>query len=279
MIILFAIVLIVDRFYQKEFNRFDDLQISPKGSIKDKDSITCHVIHSTRENGNASLNEAIAELQTAETDEDVTAILDRYPKAVRDELQAMGEKESDSVSTEPEPWTGPAVDAVMETFGKSRNEIIAVQRMDILENGVPVDSVEAVITDKEEWYYYRIADGTLSTELPTSRADTTKIDTYDTEIDEYKEPLDRWDYQWQYEFPGFEIVGLNSDVVQLVINGRPWGTWYVQHNSEGYITLMSEPYWNMDSIGISKTTGTFVRTMHGINGEEQYAIAQKGWCE
>lgn len=139
-IILFSIVLIVDRFYQKEFNRFDNIHISAKGNIQNKDSITCHVTHSTHEYGSLS--------------------------------------------------------------------------------------------------------------------------------------------QWQYELPEFEISGLNSDVVQFVIDGKPWGKWYVQYDTPDYITLMIEPSWDMDTIGIDKENGTFVRTMHGVEGGTyQYAIAQKGWCE
>ncbi|MBU1075535.1 hypothetical protein KJ733_03400 [Patescibacteria group bacterium] len=70
----------------------------------------------------------------------------------------------------------------MANFNKSRSEIIAVQRMVMLENGAPIDSVEAVITDKDDWYYYRLVDGTLSTELPESKARTTEIDIYGSGI-------------------------------------------------------------------------------------------------
>ncbi|MFA6525433.1 MAG: hypothetical protein WCT33_04185 [Patescibacteria group bacterium] len=128
-----------------------------------------------------TLDEAIAELQTAETDEEATAILDRYPQAVRDEIFAQCEEASERASVEPETWTGPAVDAVMATFGKSRNEIIAVQKMMMLQNGAPVDSVEAVITDKEEWYYFSLVDETLRTELSADKV-ITEIDVYGSSI-------------------------------------------------------------------------------------------------
>ncbi|MBU0707192.1 hypothetical protein KKG41_02360 [Patescibacteria group bacterium] len=88
---------------------------------------------------------------------------------------------------------------------------------------------------------------------------------------------------WQYELSEFEIVGLNSDVVQLVINGKSWGIWHVLYNGEDYISIMTEASWDVDTIGIRKTTGTFVRTTHGDQAVwtdfGQYAIAQKGWCE
>lgn len=144
--------------------------------------------------------EAIAELQTAETDEEAFAILERCPEEVREEILTQCEGALGYASVEPEPWTGPAVDAVMASFGKSRNEIIAVQRMVMLENGTPIDSVAAVITDKDDWYYYRLADGTLSTELPESKARTTEMNIYGTNVELLEWHAYCWSLEWGITF-------------------------------------------------------------------------------
>jgi hypothetical protein len=138
-IVLFAIVLLVDRFYQKEFNRFDSVRISAKGTIEGNNSISCQVVRSTQQ------------------------------------YDAM---------------------------------------------------------------------------LP-----------------------------WQYDLPKFEIKDIDTDTPKLSFDGNTWTDLQKIYDEHGYLTVQTEPTWNMDNIGINKESGTFVRTMHGINGEEQYAIAQKGWCE
>ncbi|MBU0613485.1 hypothetical protein KKB10_05770 [Patescibacteria group bacterium] len=86
--------------------------------------------------------------------------------------------------------------------------------------------------------------------------------------------------QWQYELSEFEIWDLSTDTPKLVLNGKQWSELQKLYDGKDYVSLLVGPSWDVDTIGIRKTAGTFVRTMHGDQaGTFQYAIAQKGWCE
>jgi hypothetical protein len=85
--------------------------------------------------------------------------------------------------------------------------------------------------------------------------------------------------QWFYEVNDFRILDLQTDTPKLELNGNIFSNLQKVYESANYMTLQTEPWWNVDIIGIDRLKGTFMRTMNGTNGGMQYAIAQKGWCE
>ena len=87
-----------------------------------------------------------------------------------------------------------------------------------------------------------------------------------------------------YEEKTFTLTQLSTDAPEFFRQDRqPWGKFHKQYDNERYVTLKMEqvePSLDSDVIGLNKTTGTFVRTIQGIQGGKfQYAIAQKGRCE
>ncbi|MFA6525434.1 MAG: hypothetical protein WCT33_04190 [Patescibacteria group bacterium] len=83
-----------------------------------------------------------------------------------------------------------------------------------------------------------------------------------------------------YDEKQFSVSGLETDTPKMILNSE------VSINSEkifespDYVTIQNTPaWWNMDTFILRKSDGTYIRTMGGENGGEQYAIAQKGWCE
>ena len=84
-----------------------------------------------------------------------------------------------------------------------------------------------------------------------------------------------------YDEKTFVLTKLNTDTPEFLrAEGQTWGKYNQKYDGEGYITLEMESSWDSDVIGLNKDTGTFVRTMQGIEGGKfQYAIAQKGYCE
>lgn len=84
-----------------------------------------------------------------------------------------------------------------------------------------------------------------------------------------------------YDEKIFVFTKLNTDNPEFLDEeGETWAKYKKKYDGEKYITLEMESSWDSDIIGINKKTGTFVRTIQGIQGGTfQYAIAQKGYCE
>lgn len=84
-----------------------------------------------------------------------------------------------------------------------------------------------------------------------------------------------------YEEKQFTLAKLSTDNAELLLqDGKTWGRYRKQYEDEKYVTLQTESSWNSDVLGLDKRTGTFVRTLSGIQGGKmQYAVAQKGRCK
>lgn len=127
-----------------------------------------------------TIEQAVTELRLAETEEEGMSILNRYPQDVRETLLKQCEV-SETVESEDEPWTGPAVDTFLDFSGRQRHEVLAVQHMVMLRNGVPIESVDAVITE-DTWYYYHPDDGSIATDMPASMTAATEMDIYGVDV-------------------------------------------------------------------------------------------------
>lgn len=84
-------------------------------------------------------------------------------------------------------------------------------------------------------------------------------------------------------FTTFTLQGLDTETPQILVDGKSLGNWQKVYNGDTYLTIQSTPTsWNMDTIGLMKDTGTFIRTISGLQAGDvkfHYAIAQKGRCE
>ena len=81
-----------------------------------------------------------------------------------------------------QPWTLPAAQAAIQKFNVNPNDVLAVQRVVPLRNGMPLDDVEAVVTEKQ-WYYYRPSDGTITNVEPPKFGLATEMDVYGSNIE------------------------------------------------------------------------------------------------
>lgn len=140
-----------------------------------------------------TLEQALEKLKLAETEEEVRVILDQYPQAVQEAILVQC-KEAEPTDTQ-EPWTGSAVDAALAQYGITQDQILAVQHMEILKHGVPIESVDAVITS-HAWYYYHPVEDTISTEVPESMATATEMDIYGTALYDVAKTFWCWKKEW-----------------------------------------------------------------------------------
>lgn len=141
-----------------------------------------------------TIQEAVTELQAVETDEEAFAILNKYPSEVQETILAQCNAANEDRS-EPEPWTGPAVDAVVAQYGRQASDIIAVQHMVMIRNDVPIDTFDAVITE-DAWYYYHPDDESISSDPPASMAATTEMDIYGVDVTALKLNKYCWYIEW-----------------------------------------------------------------------------------
>ncbi|MCH7492960.1 hypothetical protein IID19_05265 [Patescibacteria group bacterium] len=85
------------------------------------------------------------------------------------------------------------------------------------------------------------------------------------------------------EYDKFTLKGLNADTLQVVVDGKSLGNWQKVYDGDIYLTIQRTPAsWNMDTIGLMKDTGAFVRTISGLQAGDvkfHYVIAQKGRCQ
>jgi hypothetical protein len=123
-----------------------------------------------------STEQTIKLLQTAKTEEEAQKILAAAPASVREQLMS---ESAAMISRKPVPpaWTHPVAGEAMRKFGLASSDILAVQRVVALENGVPIDSADVVVTDKQ-WYYSSLTDGRLTSTPPSRFAMTREIDIY-----------------------------------------------------------------------------------------------------
>ena len=81
----------------------------------------------------------------------------------------------------------------------------------------------------------------------------------------------------------FNINNLLSDNPQMYFGEKKWSDLTKLFESPEYIVLQTTPAsWNVETIGIMKENGSFVRTMSGEQAgrwEYHYVVAQKGRCE
>ncbi len=85
------------------------------------------------------------------------------------------------------------------------------------------------------------------------------------------------------EYEKFTLTGLNTDNPQLLVNGKKQVEYTKDYEGDTHLTLSMDPRsWNTDVISLMKSTGSFVRTITGLQAGDakfHYAIAQKGVCE
>ena len=98
----------------------------------------------------------------------------------------------------------------------------------------------------------------------------------------HKEGISFMKMPW-YEYDEFTLTELNTDNPQLLVNGEIKNIYQKNYEGGNHLTLGSDPSsWSTDSISLMKNTGSFVRTMTGIQAGSwkfHYAVAQKGRCE
>jgi len=85
------------------------------------------------------------------------------------------------------------------------------------------------------------------------------------------------------EYEEFTLTGLDTGNPQLLVDGEKKVDYVKDHEGNTHITLSMDPKsWNTDNISLMKNTGTFVRTITGIQADDakfHYAVAQKGRCQ
>lgn len=85
------------------------------------------------------------------------------------------------------------------------------------------------------------------------------------------------------DYETFTLTGLDTDHPQLLVNGKKRIGYVKDYDADTHLTLSESPqYWDSDVISLMKTTGSFVRTITGIeagNWRFHYAVAQKGICQ
>lgn len=85
------------------------------------------------------------------------------------------------------------------------------------------------------------------------------------------------------EYKKFTMMGLNTDNPQLLVDGEKRVGYVKDYEGDTHLTLSMDPQsWNTDVISLVKSTGSFVRTITGLQAGDTkfyYAIAQKGRCE
>jgi hypothetical protein len=88
------------------------------------------------------------------------------------------------ISPKPVPpaWTHPVAGEAMRKFGLTASDILAVQRVVALDNGVPIDSADVVVTDKQ-WYYSSLTTGELSSTPSGGFALTREMDIYGSGVE------------------------------------------------------------------------------------------------
>ena len=84
-------------------------------------------------------------------------------------------------------------------------------------------------------------------------------------------------------FTTFTLTGLETDNPKLLVNGEQRASFKKQFNDYSHLTLILDSQsWETENISLMKNTGSFVRTITGIQAGEakwHYAVAQKGRCE
>ena len=85
------------------------------------------------------------------------------------------------------------------------------------------------------------------------------------------------------EYKKFTMTGLNMDNPQLLVDGEKRVEYVKDYEDDTHLILSMDPQsWNTDVISLMKNTGSFVRTITGLQAGDpkfHYAIAQKGRCE
>ena len=85
------------------------------------------------------------------------------------------------------------------------------------------------------------------------------------------------------EYKKFTLTGLNTDNPQLLVDGEKRVGYAKDYEGNTHLTLSLDPQsWNTDVISLMKNTGSFVRTITGLQAGDakfHYAVAQKGRCE
>lgn len=125
-----------------------------------------------------TLEQLVNQLQDAATDEEAQAILNSAPSSVVEQL--MQSEGATSSPSEP-AWMHPLASEAAEKFGISTLDVLAVQRVVMLSNGIPIDSADVVVTD-DQWYYKSLVDHSFSTS-PESIPFTTEMDIYGSNIE------------------------------------------------------------------------------------------------
>ena len=142
--------------------------------------------------------QTIKMLQAAQTEEEAQKILAAAPASVREQLMS---ESAAVISPKPVPpaWTHPVAGEAMRKFGLASSDILAVQRVVVLENGVPVDSADVVVTEKQ-WYYSNLTDGRLTSTPPRGFALTSEMDIYGSNVEMVRWNQDCWRTEWVVTF-------------------------------------------------------------------------------
>lgn len=143
-------------------------------------------------------DETIQKLQQAQTEEEVQQILDSAPASVRERLMS---ESTTMVSSEPAPpaWTHPVASEAMRKFGLSSSDILAVQRVLAIDNGIPIDSADVVVTEKQ-WYYSSLTTGELTDTPGGGFAFTHEMDIYGSGVEITAYASDCWRIHYAVTF-------------------------------------------------------------------------------
>ncbi|MFA5107219.1 MAG: hypothetical protein WC497_02730 [Patescibacteria group bacterium] len=139
--------------------------------------------------------QTIKRLQEAQTEEEALSIIESAPADVREMLMS---ESAAAISTQPAPpaWTHPVAAQAISKFNLNSSDVLAVQRVVALENGVPIDSADVVVTE-ERWYYSSLTTGELTDTPSGGFLRTTEMDIYGSGVEQT--PPDAywcWNDEW-----------------------------------------------------------------------------------
>ena len=170
-----------------------------------------------------------------------------------------------------EPWTLPGAQAAIQKYGLNARDILAVQRVVPLRNGMPLDDVEAVVTEKQ-WYYYRPSDGTITNVEPPKFGLATEMDVYGSYIECVRNwwscPISEWVVTF-YMPACFHEVGTTGVITEVVDAWAPTpdcsrcnGGWCADNKCDkAWVGSGNAGWWNYNdcSYRVSKKLGKMVQ--------------------
>jgi hypothetical protein len=143
-------------------------------------------------------SQTLARLQKAQTPEEAQQIIESAPTKVREQFMTQAGEMVTPQSTPP-AWTHPIAGEAMRKFSLASSDILAVQRVVALDNGMPIDSADVVVTEKQ-WYYSSLTTGELTSQPPGEFALTTEMDIYGSGVELVAWSQECWNIHWAVTF-------------------------------------------------------------------------------